>query len=621
MVSQHRNDIKGPSLAGAAGRAPGGGGMHRFAPGLKPKDAKKTFRRIMRIYLRYGFTFFTGLLLTALSAGLTVAVPYFTGKSFNAFNVQTHTVDAKMLSSFILVIAVLYVGNWIASTINSLILLKLSQKLVFALRSEFFAKLQRLPLQFFDSRPHGDTMSRLTNDVDTISSTIATATVQLLSGTLSIGGSLAVMCALNLPLTGIVLLCIPFTAALTRLITKRSRSYFSVQQRSLGTLNGIIEESILGLKTVKAFGRQSAILDSFESVNEQLYAAGEKAQEWSGYMMPLMNVINNLIFALVAVTGGLFSTLYGLQTGTVVAFLGYSKQFAQPLNVLAGMFNTIQSALAGAERVFEVLDAAEESPDTEGAVELDAVRGDVVFEDVSFSYQPQRPVLEQVHFSVRAGETIALVGETGAGKTTIVNLLMRFYETDSGRILIDGIDIKVATKASLRRCFSVVLQDTCLFTGTILDNIRYARPLASEEEAIEAAKLACAHDFIVRLPQGYQTKVSGSSDTISQGQRQLLAITRAILCNSPILILDEATSSVDTKTEKHIQQAFLHIMQHHTCFLIAHRLSTIRDADRILVIGGGTILESGTHDSLMQKKGRYYAMVASQSGKSLETDS
>jgi len=554
------------------------------------------------------------MILTAVSSLISVQIPYFSGKAFNALELKTRTVDTEMLLRNLMIMAVLHAANWLILSVSGVIILRVSNKLVYTLRQEVFDKMQKLPLGFYDTRSHGDTMSRITNDVDNISSTIAQTTTQLISSILTLAGSLAVMISLNLPLTLVVLLCIPLVTLLTRIIASRSRAYFSEQQRNLGTLNGIIEENILGLKMVKAFGKQQDILKQFRDINEKLNESSTRAHIWAGYMMPLLNVINNFIFTVTAITGGILSVRYNLPAGTVVSFLGYSKQFAHPLNAIAGMFNTIQSALAGAERVFEILDSDEEPTDSENAVDLDNPRGEVVFEDVCFSYNKTVPVLKNVSFSVKAGETVALVGETGAGKTTIVNLLMRYYDPDSGRILIDGKPITGLKRNSLRKCFSVVLQDTCLFTGTIMDNIRYARQDATDEEVIKAAKIARAHDFIVRLPNGYHTMVSGATDNLSQGQRQLIAIARAVLCDSPILILDEATSSVDTKTEKDIQRALVNLMKNRTSFLIAHRLSTIRDADHIFVISDGRIVESGNHESLMNKKGLYYEMVISQMG-------
>ncbi|MDZ5252174.1 ABC transporter ATP-binding protein [Clostridium sp. LIBA-8841] len=592
----------------------GGGGPNRFAPKAKPKNAKGTLLRIIKIYMRWGKTIFLAIFLTVISSIITVSIPYFVGKTFNYFDISTRTVNTKIIMWILIIIVALYLSNFIISSVNEIIMLKVSQKLVHALRTEFFRKMQHLPLDFYDKRSHGDTMSRITNDVDNISSTLAQTTTQLISSALILIGSFLVMINLNFYLTLVVLLCIPLVILLTKIIASKSKAYFLSQQRSLGTLNGVIEENISGLKMVKAFGKQEDVLEDFKAINEKLYKSSSKAQIWSGFMMPLMNVINNFIFAVVAIVGGVLSVAFGLEVGTVVSFLSYSKQFSRPLNSLAGMFNTIQSALAGAERVFEILDTAEEIKDVEDAVELQSAQGNVEFKNVSFSYDKSKPILNDISFDVKPGEVIALVGETGAGKTTIVNLLTRFYDADSGDILIDNKSIRKLKRNSLRKCFSVVLQDTCLFTGTIMDNIRYSQSSASDEDVIKASKIAHAHEFISKLPKGYYTMVSGSNDNLSQGQRQLIAIARAVLCDSPILILDEATSSVDTKTEKDIQNALVKLMKNRTSFLIAHRLSTIRDADNIMVVGDGKILESGNHKSLMDKKGYYYEMVISQMG-------
>lgn len=612
MAQQFSNtQAKIPSIGG---RHVGGGG-NRFAPTQKAKNAKGTLMRIVKIYLRFARTIFAAMILTVFSSLISVAIPYFVGKTINTFKISTRIVNTNTLTTLLIIILALYAVNWIISCINGVIMLKVSQKLVLVIRTEFFEKMQKLPLKFYDVRSHGDTMSRITNDVDNISSTIAQTTTQLISSILTLSGSFIVMVTLNIPITVTVLLCIPLVMILTRMIATHSRAYFSAQQRSLGSLNGLIEENILGLKMVKAFDKQQDILKQFKEINMKLYENSSKAQIWSGYMMPLMNVINNFIFAIVAMVGGILSVSYGLSIGTVVSFLSYSKQFSQPLNSVAGMFNTIQSALAGAERVFEILDSEEETADIENAIVIESPKGDVTFESVCFSYDKSTPILKNVSFDVKAGETVALVGETGAGKTTIVNLLTRFYDADSGKILIDSKPITSLRRESLRSCFSVVLQDTCLFTGTIMDNIRYSQKDATDEQVIRAAKIARAHSFIDKLPKGYNTMVSGATDNLSQGQRQLISIARAVLCDSPILILDEATSSVDTKTEKDIQHALVRLMKNRTSFLIAHRLSTIRDADRIMVIGDGKILESGDHKILMKKKGQYYKMVISQMGK------
>ena len=607
--------VKIPTI-GMGGRPGGpGGGGNRFAPTAKPKNAKGTLRRIIQIYMRFAKTIFLAMILTALSSLVSVSIPYFIGKTFNTFEIRTRTVDTKMLTKLLMLITVLHISNWIISSLNGVIMLKVSQNLVFTIRREFFEKMQKLPLGFYDTRSHGDTMSRITNDVDNISSTIAQTTTQLISSILMLVGSFVVMINLNVLLTLVVLFCIPLVTLLTRVIATRSRTYFKAQQRSLGSLNGVIEENILGLKMVKAFGKEQDVLKQFKEINEKLYESSNKAQVWSGFMMPLLNVINNFIFTVVAIVGGVLSVGYGLSIGTVVSFMSYSKQFSQPLNSVAGMFNTIQAALAGAERVFEILDSKEEPADTLNAIDMENPKGNVTFENVCFSYDKSNPILKNVNFNVKAGEVVALVGETGAGKTTIVNLLTRFYDADSGSVLIDNESIINLKRDSLRKCFSVVLQDTCLFTGTIMDNIRYSQNDATDEQVIRAAKISHAHDFIDKLPKGYHTMVSGAADTLSQGQRQLIAIARAVLCDSPILILDEATSSVDTKTEKDIQNALVKLMKNRTSFLIAHRLSTIRDADHIMVIGDGKILEIGNHKSLMEEKGQYYKMVISQMGK------
>ncbi len=584
----------------------------RFEPGQKAKNARGTLRRVIALYKGQKGALLVILCLTVLSAAVAVLIPYWTGRAFNAFS--GGGLDESFLRTCLAAIIALNLTAYVSGTVCDTLMLRASQRLVQSLRGAFFAKLQHLPLRFFDTRPHGDTMSRLSSDVDNISATIAQSTTQILSSILSLTGSLIVMLMLSLPLTVVTLVSVPLVGLLTRLITRKSRAHFLAQQRALGRLNGVVEETITGMRMVKAFGRQREVLNELSEINERLNESGYLAQLWSGLMMPLVNVIGNLTFALVSIAGGWLSITEGLSVGAVVSFLSYSKQFARPLNAVAGLFATIQSALAGAERVFEVLDDAEEPADAPGAAALTAPEGAVEFDDVCFSYDGAKPVLDHVQFTVPAGQTCALVGETGSGKTTIVNLLTRFYDPDSGSIRIDGCDIMDVTRESLRRVFSVVLQDTCLFTGTILDNIRYARPGATDEEVIDAARLARASGFIERLPQGYQTQLSGSTDALSEGQRQLLAIARAFLCESRILILDEATSSVDTKTEKDIQRAMLGLMRGRTSFLIAHRLSTIHDADQILVLSNGRIVERGNHEELMNQKGRYYEMVVSQTG-------
>ncbi len=592
----------------------GGGPHQRFQPGAKPKNTGGTILRLVKMFGKWRKPLIVAAMLTILSASASLLTPYLLGEAINTFNIDTNTVDYRLLTTILTALIGCYVISWVIDTINGILMARVTQRLVKHIRTEFFSKLQRIPLNFYDTRPHGDTMSRITNDVDNISSTVGQTTTQLISSVFSITGSLVMMLVLSPFLTLVALITIPLIFLLTKTIAKRSREYFSGQQQQLGILNGVIEENIQGLKMVKAFNRQEKVLQDFKAVNQILCDYSTKAQIWSGFLMPFMNVINNLSYTLIAGAGGYMAVREYISVGVVVSFLTYSRQFGMPLNHVAGMFNTIQSALAGAERVFEILDEQEEAADRDNLKDFTGAVGKVEFKEVSFSYVKEKPVLDKVSFQVQPGEVVALVGETGAGKTTIVNLLTRFYDPDEGGILIDNTDIKLIPRRDLRNCFSVVLQDTCLFTGSIADNIRYSRPEATDEEVKAAAVMAHADRFISRLPKGYNTKVSGSSDNLSQGQRQLIAIARAVLCQAPILILDEATSSVDTKTEKEIQLALLKLMKNHTSFLIAHRLSTIRDADKILVIGNGGILESGTHEELMETGGVYYRMVISQIG-------
>lgn len=570
--------------------------------------------RLIRLFVKWRKALILATILTVISAAVSLLTPFLLGEAINTFNIRTNRIDHDLLTVILIALVLCYVTSWFIDTLNGTLMARLTQRLVKHIRTEFFSKLQRIPLNFFDTRAHGDTMSRITNDVDNISSTVAQTTTQLISSVFSITGAFIMMLVLSPVLTLIAIVTIPLVFLLTRTIAMHSRKYFSSQQKTLGTLNGVVEESIVGLKMVKAFNRQQKILEEFKKVNLELSDYSTKAQIWAGFLMPFMNVINNLNYTLVACAGGLLAVKGTITVGVVVSFLTYSKQFGMPLNNIAGMFNTIQSALAGAERVFEILDEYEEKADKTGLREFKNPKGRVEFREVSFAYLSEKPVLNSVSLQVNPGEVVALVGETGAGKTTIVNLLTRFYEVGQGKILIDDVDITDISRKDLRNCFSVVLQDTCLFTGSIADNIRYSRPDATDAEVRAAALTAHADDFISRLPRGYDTHVTGSSDNLSQGQRQLIAIARAVLCQAPILILDEATSSVDTRTEKEIQRALLQLMKDHTSFLIAHRLSTIRDADKILVIGGGGILESGTHHELMEMKGSYHKMVISQMG-------
>ena len=487
---------------------------------------------------------------------------------------------------------------------------RLSNTAVRDLRAELFAHIQALPVGAFSRTPHGEFMSRLTNDVDMVANTLGQGITRFLETLLVLVATFAAMCALNATLTAVACTTLPLTFLLGRAIARISRRLYRERQRRLGELNGLVEETVTGLRTVQAFSHEGASDRAFTALAEDLRGIGIRAETLGGFMGPAMNLVGNLSFIVVAAAGGWLAARGDLTVGTVVTFLLYSRSFGRPVNELAQQFNEIQSAIAGAERVFRVL--GEETEEDAGRAPFDpaAARGEIEFRDVTFAYEPGKTVIDRFSARIRPGEKVALVGETGSGKTTLVALLSRFFETDSGAILLDGRDIREIPKRALRSCMAIVLQDTHLFSGTIRENIAFGRPEATDDEVRAAAHLANADLFIDRLPEGYATHVSQAGTALSQGQCQLLSIARAALANPRILILDEATSCVDTRTELHIQQAMARLMHGRTCLVIAHRLSTIRDADRILVMDGGRLVESGTHDELVAAGGRYAAMCA-----------
>lgn len=606
MSGNNRGDYKDIQIPNIR-RGPGGP-MSRFMPSSKPKNTIGTLKRLWGFYMRELPMLIFILFLVLASTLLSLAAPYLIGLAVDSFDIKTGVLHASRFINVLTFLLIVYLAGAAFEFLRGYLMTGVSQKLVKGLRKTLFDKLQKLPLTFFDTNSHGDIMSRISNDIDNISSTIAQTTTQFMSSLIMILGSLVLMLVMSPVLTLAALIVVPLVFTLSKTVTTRTREYFREQQRLLGIVNGRIEENITGSRIVKAFQREALEIEEFKEVNDNLRAVSVKAQIWSGTMMPMMNVINNIGFTSITCVGAFLALRGAASAGTITSFLSYSRYFSRPLNDIAAMLNVIQSALAGAERVFEILDRPEEPADTADAKELMSLRGDIGFKNVYFSYTKDSPVLHDVSFDVRRGEIVALVGPTGAGKTTIVNLLTRFYELDSGAIHIDGTDITKYTRRSLRGNFSVVLQDMTLFTDTIEENIRYGRPDATREEVIAAAKMAYAHSFIIRLPNGYDTVVSNDSEILSAGQRQLLAIARAALSDAQILILDEATSNVDTRTEIKIQQAMLSLTRNKTCFIIAHRLSTIRDADRIFVIFDGKIKESGNHESLIARKGLYYEM-------------
>ncbi len=578
-------------------------------PVERAKDVRGTLRRIWDYLKRQKAALLATVLLVIASSGLALLGPYLMGLAIDHYIIVG---DLAGLARVALMMIAVYAVASLTAWLEVYVMTNASQATVRDMRNDLFIRLQALSLRFFDQRTHGELMSRLTNDVEMVSMVLSTGVTMFLSALLSVVGVGTVMLLLNYRLALVSLITIPLMMALTNYIAKHTRRGFQEQQESLGTLNGIIEETVTGQRVVKAYAREEEAIAKFEVANRKLQRAATYARTFAGTVGPMSNFVNNLSFAVVAGVGG-WMAMGGLATvGTIAAFISYAQRFSRPLNEIANLWSTIQSAIAGAERVFEIIDQVPEIQDAPDALPLEQVQGDVVFDDVCFAYEPGVPVLKHVSLHAAPGQTVALVGPTGAGKTTIVNLLTRFYDIESGSIRVDGHDIRTLKKDDLRRTLGIVLQDTFLFSGTVMDNIRYGRLDATDEEVIAAAKLANADQFIQRLPEGYNEPLSERASNISQGQRQLLAIARAILANPGILILDEATSSVDTRTEKHIQEAMLRLMTGRTSFVIAHRLSTIREADQILVINNGEIIERGTHKELLAQKGFYYNMYMSQ---------
>ncbi len=605
MTEGRRNSPATPPL----GFRPGGGPSMDFLRGApKSKDPRGTLRRLWVYLERQRWVLLGTTLLVIATSIIDLIGPYLMGLAIDAYISKSDLAGLArllgwMVASYILAAA----GTWL----QTYLMVGVAQRAVQDMRSDLFARLQTLPLRFFDQHAHGDIMSRLTNDVENISNILATNASMLISNVLGLAGVITVMFMMNAPLAAVSLVVMPLTFFLTRAVARRTRKGFRETQQALGEMNGIIEETITGERVVQAFVREAATIGQFSTVNRRLQKVALRARVFTNFMGPLMNMVNNLGLAVVACAGG-WLAVQGLATvGEIASFVNYAGRLGRPLNMIAQLFTSIQAALAGAERFFETLDEIPES-DAPSALPLEHIRGQVRLKEVSFGYEAATPVLKNVSLEAAPGQMIALVGPTGAGKTTIANLLTRFYDIDRGSIEIDGLDVARVKKDDLRRKLGLVLQDNFLFAATVMENIRYGRLEACDEEVMAAARLANADGFIHRLPHGYQTLLSERGSNLSQGQRQLLAIARAILADPDILILDEATSNVDTRTEKHLQEALMRLMQGRTSFVIAHRLSTIRDADQVLVIRQGEIVERGTHESLLQQKGFYHHLYMSQ---------
>ena len=603
-------------------------------PVEKAKDFKGTLLRLLRYLKPQRTKFIVVFIFAILSTIFSILGPKIMGYGVTKIGegfvakmvaLKRHLPIPKMdftyIGQIVLILLALYLISAAFSYLQQYIMAGVAQKTVYNMRKEVDEKLSRLPLKFFDSRTHGEILSRVTNDFDNISTTLQQSLTQLITSIVTIIGVIVMMLSISPLLTLVVILTLPLYVVVTMNIAKRSQKHFAAQQKSLGELNGHVEEMYTGHKIVKAYGREDESIETFNSINDRLYTAGFNAQFISGIIMPLMRFVGNLGYVIISVVGALFAINGTITIGDILAFIQYSRQFTMPIVQTANIANIIQSTIASAERVFELLDEDEEVPDHADAKVINFPKGEVRFENVNFSYKEETPLIKNMNIDVKQGHTIAIVGPTGAGKTTLVNLLMRFYEIDSGKITVDGVDIRDIERGALRSMFGMVLQDTWLFNGTIKDNIAYGREGATEEEIIKATRAAHAHHFIKTLPEGYNTILNEEASNISQGQKQLLTIARAILANPAILILDEATSSVDSRTEVYIQKAMTELMSGRTSFVIAHRLSTIRDAEMILVMNKGSIIEMGSHIELLAQNGFYADLYNSQfAGANLDSE-
>lgn len=602
------------------GRGPGS--HHGLtAPVEKAKDFKGTLKRLLYYLKPHQIKFFVTFISAIMSTFFMIISPKIMGmattKLFDGYllkikNIPGAAIDFHYILNIIFILIGLYFLNAIFTYVQHFIMVDVTQKTVYQMRQDVSSKLSSLPLKYFDGKTHGEILSRVTNDIDTISNTLQQSITQFITSVVTLIGIVFMMLTISPLLTLVTLFTLPMSFLVTRMIARQSQKYFIKQQKLLGQLNGHVEEMYTGHKIVKVFNYERQSIKLFNELNIQLYDTGWKAQFISGMIMPLMIAISNLSYVFVVILGGIYVSRGTIAIGNVQAFIQYSRQFTHPIVQTANIANIIQSAIAAAERVFEVLDEKEQVKDKKEAILLDHPEGNIKLDNLYFGYDQQKMIIKGVNIEAKKGQTIAIVGPTGAGKTTLVNLLMRFYEINQGAITFDGIDIRDIKRGDLRNFFGMVLQDTWLFKGSIKENIAYGRENATEDEIMMAAKMAYADHFIRTLPEGYDTVIDEEASNLSQGQKQLITIARAILADPVVLILDEATSNVDTRTEIHIQKAMLALMEGKTSFVIAHRLSTIRDADLILVMNEGNIIEKGTHQGLIKRRGFYAELYQSQ---------
>ena len=610
-MSENRKLTQRPQRRGPMGR-----GMQ---PGEKPKDLKKSVKKLMQYIAKYKIGIFVVMLFAAFSTIFNVAGPKILGKATTALSeglmkkIQgTGSIDFHKIGLILLIVLALYLASALFSFVQGWIMTGITQKVCYRLRREISEKINRMPMKYFESRTYGEVLSRITNDVDTLGQGLNQSITTIITSVATLIGVLVMMLSISPLMTLIALIILPISMGLIALVTRKSQKYFHAQQEYLGHINGQVEEVYGGHLVVKAFNHEKETIEEFERTNRILYNSAWKSQFLSGMMQPIMMFVGNLGYACVALTGGLLAIKNVITIGDIQAFIQYVKNFTQPIQQIAQVINMVQSMSAASERVFEFLEEEEEIQLAEQPADISKVTGEVTFDHVGFGYQPEQPIIHDFSAHVEPGQKIAIVGPTGAGKTTMVKLLMRFYDVDRGSIRLNDRDIRDFNRRDLRDAFGMVLQDTWLFKGTIMENIRYGRLDATDEEVIAAAKAARAHHFIQTLPGGYQMELNEDASNVSQGQKQLLTIARAILADNKILILDEATSSVDTRTEIEIQKAMDNLMKGRTSFVIAHRLSTIRNADLILVMKDGDIIEQGDHDTLLTANGFYANLYNSQ---------